>query len=441
MLMGLRFQARPTAHQKLVLSQWLGCARVIWNAKCQEYRYHRRFSQRLGLTGTRPPIDQKYAQFKDTELTPWLYRCPSQILRNSAVNWFKTFQNHFKGLCGKPRFKKKHDHISLHLTRELFSFEKDPKSGALRLLIGTKKNHIGVLDLNYHTKRFALPKSIRIKKRAGRYWVSFCYEDGLDTTEHLTQSQHLERLRALDVEQLETMVEAVDVGVVTLAETTCKSHGFTPEQKRSVARHGEKKKALQKAMSRGQKGSKRREKKKRRMARASEKIANIRRDAHHKISAQLVEDADVLIFEDLRVSQMTRRPQAKRDEAGGALERRGVRAKARLNRAILNAGWHQLYQFTKYKAFRASKVTFKVRAHYSSQECADCHHTHPRNRVSQASFVCQLCGHHDNADRNAARVLKQRAIKRILDSGTELSARGVLLPDKGRREADQSRVT
>ena len=46
-------------------------------------------------------------------------------------------------------------------------------------------------------------------------------------------------------------------------------------------------------------------------------------------------------------------------------------------------------------------------------------------------FVCVSCGHTDNADKNASEVIKKRAIKLILDSGTELSERGVLF-DSGR---------
>jgi putative transposase len=46
-------------------------------------------------------------------------------------------------------------------------------------------------------------------------------------------------------------------------------------------------------------------------------------------------------------------------------------------------------------------------------------------------FICERCGYTDNADHNAAKVIKKRAIKLILHSGTELSERGVLL-DNGR---------
>jgi putative transposase len=91
------------------------------------------------------------------------------------------------------------------------------------------------------------------------------------------------------------------------------------------------------------------------------------------------------------------------------------------------------------KAKVAKKGMFNVSAHYRSQECADCGHTHPSNRKSQREFICGSCGNADNADRNATMVLKKRAIKLILDSGTELSKRNVLVSkDKGRGVSTKS---
>ena len=69
-------------------------------------------------------------------------------------------------------------------------------------------------------------------------------------------------------------------------------------------------------------------------------------------------------------------------------------------------------------------------AYNTSQECAACGHTHPDNRRSQSRFSCESCGNTDNADRNAAEVIKNLAIRLFLDSGTELSQRGALL-DRG----------
>ena len=430
MLMGIRFQALPTPEQRLTLSQWIGCARVIWNAKCDEHRYYTTFARKYLPVGTYAPVDQKYSQFKDKELTPWLSQCPSQILRNSAVNWYKTYNNFIKGKCGKPRRKKKHDNISIHLTRELFEFQLYP-DGVTRLFIGTKSNNIGFLVLKTHRK-FKEPKSIRVKKKNGRYWVSFCYDDPIDESELKTKQEHLDVLQTRTTQELENMVEAIDRGTCCPAQTTDASYDFSPEQKKSLQREERKRKRLQKAMHRGEKGSNRRQKKKWRIARSYEKQANIREDFNHKTSKKLVKNASVLIFEALKTKQMTKRPKAKVDEQTGRFLPNGAKRKTGLNKAILSVGWHQLEKFTEYKAHRASKVVFKVSAYQSSQECADCGHTHPDNRKRRELFVCLGCGHRENADVNAAKVLKKRAINLIQDSGTELSQRGVLRRDTGR---------
>jgi putative transposase len=93
MLTGIRLKANPTDHQRLILSQWMGCARFIWNAKCDEHRYHSSYARKYCPIGTYAPVDQQYSQFKSDEFSPWLSDCPSQILRNSASYWFDTFQD------------------------------------------------------------------------------------------------------------------------------------------------------------------------------------------------------------------------------------------------------------------------------------------------------------------------------------------------------------
>ena len=439
MLMGIRLQALPTPEQRLILSMWTGCARVIWNAKCDEHHYYTTFARKYLPIGTYAPVDQKYSQFKDKELTPWLSECPSQILRNSAVNWYKTYNNFIKGICGKPKRKKKRDNISIHLTRELFEFQVC-SDGVTRLFIGTKSNNIGFLALKTHRK-FKEPKSIRIKKKNGRYWVSFCYDDPIDESKLKTKQEHLALLQTKTTKELEGVVEAVDRGVCCPAQTTSASYDFTVEQKKSLKQEERKRKRLQKALHRGEMGSNRRQKKKWRIADTYEKQANIREDFNHKTSKELVKHADVIVFEDLKTKQMTKRPKAKVNEETGGFLPNGAKRKAGLNRAILSVGWHQLETFTEYKAHRAGKVVFKVSAYQSSQECADCGHTHPDNRKTRELFVCGSCGHRENADVNAAKVLKKRAIGLILYSGTELSQRGVLRGDTGRGADEKTQTT
>ncbi len=111
--------------------------------------------------------------------------------------------------------------------------------------------------------------------------------------------------------------------------------------------------------------------------------------------------------------------QKKKKDETGKWEKNGRKAKAGLNRSILDKGRHLLECFLKYKANRDSKPLFKIAANYTFQECSD-------------------CGYCENADKNGSKVIKKRAINLILYSGTELSKRGVLL-DKGSGAINKTR--
>lgn len=430
MLTGIKFQARPTPRQKLKISQWMGCARFIWNAKCQENSYLTSYARKYLPIGTYAPVDQTFSQYK-SELSPWLNECPSQILRNSSSNWYKTYRKFIKGVCGKPKKKKKSNGGSIHLTRELFGFERD-SSGKVSLFIGTKRNNIGCLNVNFHTDRFAEPKSIHLKKKNGIYTVSFCYDDDLDPSNLLEQQQSFDWLKGADTDYLHKNVVGIDRGVKIPVQAGSESFFLTPEQKRSMERKQRYIRQYQKRLSKQKKASNRRNKTKQKLAKSHEKVANIRKDFCHKASKAVVANPEnkVIVFEDLKTKNMTKKAKAKKD-AQGKWQRNGRKAKAGLNKVILNVGWHQFESFVKYKSYRAGKAWFKINPHHTSQECAACGHTHPDNRESQSRFCCKVCGHTDNADRNAAEVIKKRAIDLLSYSGTELSDRGVLFRDTG----------
>ena len=416
----------------------MGCARFIWNAKCDEDRYLGSFARKYMPTGTYAPIDQKFSQYKDGDLSPWLSECPSQLLRNSAVNWYQTYQKFLKGECGKPKRKKKSDGGSIHLTKEVFRFEKC-EDGVTRLFIGTKTNNIGYLSIRNHGP-YQIPKSIYIKKRHGEYWVSFCYEDDLDQSNLLTQEENLKYLQKASRDFLENNTVGIDRGVVRPVQAGAEVFDLTLEQKKNKAGRERYLKRYQRRLAKQKKGSNRRYKTKKKIAGCHQKIAYIRKDFCHKTSRKIVDNHQnkIIVLEDLRTKNMTAKPKAKQADSG-RWEKNGANAKAGLNKSILDKGWHQLEAFIKYKSYRAGKAWFKVPAFHTSQECAACSHTHPNNRKSQDRFHCESCGHTDNADRNAAEVIKKRAINLILDPGSGLSKRGMLLADTGRGAISKTR--
>lgn len=441
MLTGVKFQAQPTEELKLILSQWMGCQRFIWNAKVQEQQYYHTFCRKFfpkeyayGLH------DQTYSRFKDKELSPWLYEVPSQILRNGAVRWYQTFINFLRGVCGRPRLHGKSPKSSVYITNELFRFVKHPKSGQTCIELGTKNKPIGLLKFKAH-RDYQIPKSITVSKRHGDWYVSFNYQDPLvDDNSLLSLSEQLKQLRTLDEEELLNITLGIDRGVAITCATNDKDIGadgnftYTDKQMERFKQLDTEKKRLQRQLTRQQKGSNRYNKTKARLSKVYEDIANIRIDFAHKTSRQIVDsDNQVIIVEDLKTKNMTRRPKPKRCEKTGKYLHNGASKKAGLNKAILHSGWHKLASFIAYKAAKLNKAVFKTAAHHTSQECAKCGHIHPDNRQTQSQFACLSCGHIENADTNAAQVIAQRAIKLIKDTGTVLDG-NLLKSSTGRGE-------
>jgi putative transposase len=312
----------------------------------------------------------------------------------------------------------------------VFKFEQC-SDGVTRLFIGTKTNNIGYLSFKSHRK-FSEPKSIFIKKERGLYSVSFCYDDGFDERQLLDDKAHLQYLNGETKESLTSKTVGLDRGVAVPVHAGYKAFDFTKEQKKSTTKSQRYIKRLQRRLSKQTKGAKRRNKTKTGIAKYHAKCANIRKDFCHKTSHELVNSGfQIFVFEDLKTASMTKKAKAKQNQNGKFISNNAAQ-KAGLNKAILGNGWHILESYVKYKAKRQAKAVFKVNAAYTSQECANCGHTHSANRRSQSEFVCVSCEHSDNADKNASNVITKRAINLILDSGTELSKRGVLRLDNGR---------
>ena len=84
----------------------------------------------------------------------------------------------------------------------------------------------------------------------------------------------------------------------------------------------------------------------------------VRTEPINKISHDITEDtAQVNIFEDLQVSNMVRKPKVKRD-ANGTFLNNGARAKAGLNKSILNSMWGRIVTFSRYKGLKKEKSIY-----------------------------------------------------------------------------------
>ena len=126
------------------------------------------------------------------------------------------------------------------------------------------------------------------------------------------------------------------------------------------------------------------------------------RDAVRKAAKRLAARWDTLGIESLNISGM-----------GASARGRawsGVAAKRGLNRAIRAALWG-FTQTTLANAFEArGGELLALPAMDSSGTCAACGHVDAASR-DKRSFQCTRCGHTENADVNAAQVLRSRAVR------------------------------
>jgi len=133
------------------------------------------------------------------------------------------------------------------------------------------------------------------------------------------------------------------------------------------------------------------------LARAHDRLRWARRDFAHKLSRRIINSYDVVVIEALKVRNMLRSAKGTIQEPGS-----NVRAKARLNFAIADAGWSLFASMLHAKAEEAGRTVIEVDPRYTSQTCSSCGQVDAASRISQAEFMCTGCGLQLHADVNAA---------------------------------------
>lgn len=220
----------------------------------------------------------------------------------------------------------------------------------------------------------------------------------------------------------------LDCGVHVLAAT---SEGQLIANPRFLQRARLVVERFQRVVSRRKRGGKNRRKAVRLLARAHERVKSARRDFLHKTSRKIVNSTDTVALEALDVRSMTRSAKGTLEEPG-----RNVRAKAGLNRALLDASFGLLRQMIVAKAEEAARTVVEVDPRFSSQECARCANVAAESR-RRRRYLCIGCGFSVHADVNAALVIRRRAELRPAARGASLEDLGDprSVPDAGAEPA------
>lgn len=148
------------------------------------------------------------------------------------------------------------------------------------------------------------------------------------------------------------------------------------------------------------------------IAKLKAKQGFVRNDAAEHLSSKLAKGYDLVVMEDLSVSKMTK-------SSKGTIESPGtnVKQKSGLNRELLNVSPYSLKLKTQYKTVRHGGQFIAIDPRYTSQTCAECGHIDKESRQSQALFKCTHCGHHANADSNAAINILNKGKELLTQSG------------------------
>jgi putative transposase len=173
----------------------------------------------------------------------------------------------------------------------------------------------------------------------------------------------------------------IDLGIKDLLIT---SNGDKFDNQKLTKKYEKKLAREQRRLSRKKYGSKNRNKQRIKVARIHEKIANTRKDYLHKLSYQLVHENQVIVTEDLAVSNMVKNHH--------------------LAKAISDCGWYEWTRQVGYKSGWYGRTYIKIeRFTKSSQPCNICGYVNADTKdLSVRKWTCPECGTVHDRDVNAA---------------------------------------
>lgn len=379
MLRAYKVQLNPNNTQISKMLMNCGAARWAFNyalsIKKEQFDKKEKISNSIEL-------HRKINKLKGTVVLPWAYndgysKCSFQeALRDcdrAFQNFFTRCKKKIKGKKGFPKFKsKKGEKQSFRLTGTIKILDKHiqlPRLGKVRMM-----------ESDYIPTDCKI-LSATVSKRADKWFVSV-------------------QVEAPDIEcsNAQNEVVGIDIGIKTLA--TC-SDGKTYENPKALTKNLKKLKRKQKQLSRKKKGSKNYGKSKQKLAKLHYHISNIRKDCLHKITSDIIQKNNVIVLEDLKVSNMMKNHC--------------------LAQAISDVSFYEFRRQIEYKAkWSDRKVIFADTFYASSKLCSCCGWKNLNLALADRVFECKICDNKMDRDFNASRNL----VKFYRESSSRINASG-----------------
>jgi len=343
----------PNREQAAALRRWQGGLRRLWNdtwAWCKQQR------ETTGKWPNKAGIQNFMVAHKKEEATVWMQDIPAHAILTLADDLHRAMRNWFEKRAKMPKFRGKFARqFSVYMVNQATKFGEQhvrlPKLGDVRFKAGD------------------LPEgrllSSRIYRDADKWFMSSVFE----------------------CQPFEASIGAVecvgiDMGVKTLATVFDGEQHIRFQSPKALDKHLAALRRYQRRVSRRVKGSNRREGAKRRVALLHQKIANIRKDAMHKATSEIVKMADTIKVESLNVK--------------GMMGMNGARHTA-------DAGMGDFLRTLKYKAAWHGRTLVEASRWFpSSQTCCKCGEIHKEMATKRLDVLRCDCGNVMQRDDNAS---------------------------------------
>ena len=371
-----KYKLKPTLEQERVLDRTLMLCRQLYNAALEERREAWRM-RRISVTY----YQQKAELPGIKEALPEFAEINSQVLQDVVLRIERAFQAFFRRVQagekpGYPRFQGRDRYNSL-------TYPQVGEHGGARLDNGfLVLSKIGRIAVRWSRPLEGTPKTVTISREADGWYACFSCADV--------------PIQPLPLTGQET---GIDLGLESFATL---ADGDPLENPRIFRVWEMRLKRAQRRVSRRVKGSHRRRKAVKLLAKAHQKVRRARQDFHHKTALALVRQYDTICHEDLQPANMVKNHQ--------------------LAKSISDAGWGAFLSILSFKAAYAGKAVIAVPPAYTSQACSGCG-VLVHKGLSARWHECPECGTSLHRDHNAALNILKRGRELAVGPGMAPQAR------------------
>ncbi|MEG4288481.1 transposase [Microcoleus sp. C2C3] len=294
----------------------------------------------------------------------------------SISRFHENVKNGIKGKkVGFPQFQK--DCRSVEYKTNSWKLSADRKSITFTDKCGIGRLKLkGTRDLNFYQPEQI--KRVRLVKRADGYYTQFCIQ-----------------VDRIELAPSTGKTIGLDVG---LKEFYTDSNGAMIPNPRFLRKGAVQLKRAQRLVSRKTKGSSNRRKARVILGKRHLKISRQRKDHAIKLARCVITSNDVVVYEDLRVSNMVKNHC--------------------LANSISDASWYQFRMFLEYFGKVFGRITIAVNPACTSQECSKCGEI-VKKSLSTRTHICK-CGCEIDRDHNAAINILNRGIGTTGHVGTSI---------------------